>query len=150
MRIETAVKNDLNTLCAIENEAFDENSFALTRRNFSYHINKNKLFICKIDGTAAGYILLLQHKKSTKLRVYSIAVKKEFGSQGIGLALLQKSFTYARDIGKKGIRLEVNKANSRAISLYEKSGFIKNGIIPRYYPDNTDALLMEKTFNPNL
>ncbi|MDR0666444.1 MAG: GNAT family N-acetyltransferase [Campylobacteraceae bacterium] len=146
MRIETADKNDLDALCAIEAEAFDENSFALSQQNFLYHIKKNPIFICKINGTAAGYILLLQHKKSANLRIYSIAVKKEFRSHGAGLALLEKSFAYAKSIGKKGIKLEVNIFNTRAINLYEKSGFIKKGIIPNYYPDDAPAAIMEKIF----
>jgi ribosomal-protein-alanine N-acetyltransferase len=144
MIIEPALKDDLNALCEIETEAFDENSFALNRQNFLYHIKKNPIFICKINGTAAGYILLLQHKKSANLRIYSIAVKKKFGSQGVGLSLLEKSFAYSKNINKKGIKLEVNIANTRAISLYKKGGFIKKGIISSYYPDGADAVLMEK------
>ncbi|MDR0762376.1 MAG: ribosomal protein S18-alanine N-acetyltransferase [Campylobacteraceae bacterium] len=146
MRIKTAAKGDLDALCAIEAEAFNEDSFALTRQNFLYHIAKNRLFICKIGNKTAGYILLLLRKNSKKARVYSIAVKKEFGSQGVGFALLEKSFTYAKSIDKKGIKLEVNITNTRAIGLYEKSGFVKKGIISNYYPNGADAMLMEKIF----
>ena len=42
------------------------------------------------------------------------------------------------------IHLEVRVSNSNAISLYKKFGFKEDGIRPRYYDDNEDALLMTK------
>jgi ribosomal-protein-alanine N-acetyltransferase len=145
MKIEDAAKDDLKALCEIENGLFDKNSFALTRQNFLYHIKKNPLFVCWIEDKAAGYILLLTHKKSAKLRIYSLGVKEEFQGKGIGLKLLEKSFAYAEKTGKKSIKLEVNAANYHAIRLYEKAGFVKSGIASNYYPDGADALLLEKS-----
>jgi ribosomal-protein-alanine acetyltransferase len=144
MIIKTADKTDLQALCKIETEVFDKNSFALSRKNFLYHIKKNPLFICVSENKTAGYILLLTHKKSQKLRVYSIAVKKEFQGRGAGLKLLEKSFAWAKKTDKKAIKLEVNTTNYSAIRLYEKAGFIKVGTLSSYYPDGSDAILMEK------
>ncbi|MDR1614959.1 MAG: ribosomal protein S18-alanine N-acetyltransferase [Campylobacteraceae bacterium] len=146
MRIKAAAKHDIKALCEIENELFDKNSFALSYKNFLYHTKKNPLFICKIKDKTAGYILLLTRKKSMKIRIYSIAVKKEFQHCGIGLKLLEKSFAYVKKTGKKTLMLEVKAVNYSAIKLYEKMGFMKIGIAAKYYPDGTDAILMEKAF----
>ncbi|MDR1976831.1 MAG: GNAT family N-acetyltransferase [Campylobacteraceae bacterium] len=145
MTIKAAKREDLNALCEIEAEAFDENSFALSRRNFLYHIDKNSIFICEIEGSVAGYILLLTRKNS--IRIYSLAVKKEFRSCGVGLKLLEKSIAHAKDRDKKSINLEVNAANLSAIRLYEKVGFVKTGVALKYYPDGADAVLMEKVLS---
>ncbi|MDR2080924.1 MAG: ribosomal protein S18-alanine N-acetyltransferase [Campylobacteraceae bacterium] len=144
MRIKAASGIDLKALCEIENEVFDKNSYALSYKNFLYHIGKNPLFVCEIDNKTAGYILLLKQKQSSKTRIYSIAVKKEFQSRGVGIRLLEKSFTWAEENGKKAIKLEVNAANFSAIKLYKKAGFVKIGVLTNYYPDGANAILMEK------
>ncbi|MDR2790761.1 MAG: ribosomal protein S18-alanine N-acetyltransferase [Campylobacteraceae bacterium] len=144
MTIKPACKADLKALCEIENEAFDKNSYALSCKNFLYHIGKNQLFISKIDDKIAGYILLLTRKKSSKARIYSIAVKKEFQQQGIGKKLLEESFAWTKKSGKKAVSLEVNAANFSAVKLYEKAGFVKIKILANYYPDGANAIRMEK------
>jgi ribosomal-protein-alanine N-acetyltransferase len=144
MTIKAANRTDLKALCEIENEMFDKNSYALSYKNFLYHVGKNPLFICKIDNKAVGYVLLLMHKKSSKSRIYSIAVKKEFQNHGVGMKLLEKSFTWTKKIGKKAVKLEVNATNFSAIKLYEKAGFVKIGILANYYPNGANAILMEK------
>jgi ribosomal protein S18 acetylase RimI-like enzyme len=45
----------------------------------------------------------------------------------------------AKKENKKKIRLEVRVSNKRAISIYEKFGFEKNGIIKGYY-GNEDGI----------
>ncbi len=40
--------------------------------------------------------------------------------------------------------MEVSVKNIPARGLYEKLGFRKVGIRKRYYPDGSDAILMEK------
>jgi ribosomal-protein-alanine N-acetyltransferase len=50
-------------------------------------------------------------------------------------------------VGKRrpngGYTLEVRVSNHSAIALYERMGFTRHGIRPRYYSDNAeDALIM--------
>ena len=42
------------------------------------------------------------------------------------------------------MRLSVRKSNERAISLYERRGYVQVGQWPRYYRGGEDALIMEK------
>lgn len=45
------------------------------------------------------------------------------------------------------IHLEVSHQNKGAISLYKKLGFIQTGMRKTYYPDGSNALIMQKEIN---
>ncbi|MDR0407544.1 MAG: GNAT family N-acetyltransferase [Campylobacteraceae bacterium] len=128
----------------IENKSFDDNSFAMSRQNFIYHIKKNTLFVYEEKSLVCGYILLLLRKNSKKIRVYSLAVDKSFMGLGIASKLLKKSFLYALENSKNLIRLEVKINNTKAINLYKKYDFLHIKTLKSYYPDKSDAFVMQK------
>jgi ribosomal-protein-alanine N-acetyltransferase len=73
----------------------------------------------------------------------SIVVAAEFRRQGIGAALLQDVIASSRQRGATRIELEVRAGNSAAIALYERAGFLRDGLRRRYYRDpQEDAVLM--------
>lgn len=67
-----------------------------------------------------------------------IAVAKNLRGRGIGAKLLAKAIEAAEG---KAIALEVRIGNFKAISLYEKCDFIKEGTRKNYY-HGEDAVLM--------
>ncbi|MDR1460462.1 MAG: ribosomal protein S18-alanine N-acetyltransferase [Campylobacteraceae bacterium] len=142
--IRFANSKDLKDLLEIENESFDDNSFAMSRQNFLYHIKKNPLFVYEKNGKIYGYVLLLLRSNSKKARIYSIAVDKSFRGLGIASKLLEKSFSHALNNDKKLIKLEVRIDNTNAIKIYEKYGFSHTKILKAYYPDKSDAFVMQK------
>ncbi|MDR2342306.1 MAG: ribosomal protein S18-alanine N-acetyltransferase [Campylobacteraceae bacterium] len=143
--IRIANLKDLSDLLEIENESFDENSFAMSRQNFIYHIKKNPLFVCEKDGKVCGYILFFLRKNSKKARIYSIAVGKNSRKKGIASKLLEASFLYALKNSKNFIKLEVQSDNKSAIKIYEKLGFTCVKTLKAYYPDKSDAFVMQKS-----
>jgi ribosomal-protein-alanine N-acetyltransferase len=49
--------------------------------------------------------------------------------------------------GVKRVLLEVSEKNEPAKRVYEKAGFKPTGVRKNYYPDGSDAILMELNFN---
>ncbi|APA82175.1 GNAT family N-acetyltransferase [Francisella tularensis] len=131
MQISKAQLTDLQALIDLENTTFLSDK--ISKKQFAYNINKQKyFFVAKIQGSLAGYILCFEYKKT--IRVYSLAVSKNYQGQGIGKKLLE----YILNNTDKNISLEVNTNNLIAISLYQKLGFEINKQINNYY-ENSDA-----------
>ncbi|MDR0580479.1 MAG: GNAT family N-acetyltransferase [Campylobacteraceae bacterium] len=145
--IRIADLKDLNDLLEIENESFDENSFAMSRRNFIYHIKKNPLYVYEKDDKVCGYILLFLRKNSQKVRIYSIAVSKNLRKKGVASKLLEASFLYALKNSKNFIKLEVRSDNKNAIKIYERLNFVSIKTLKAYYPDKSDAFVMQKSLS---
>ena len=62
---------------------------------------------------------------------------------GYSNVLMEHLIAYCRDNNVSTIFLEVNRNNSKAISLYHKFGFVEYSVRKNYYGDN-DAILMKK------
>ena len=66
--------------------------------------------------------------------ISNVAVWEELRGQGIATALLQEILQIGTQ--QRGIRaytLEVRQSNVAAIALYEKAGFVSEGIRPNFY-----------------
>jgi ribosomal protein S18 acetylase RimI-like enzyme len=60
--------------------------------------------------------------------ILGMGVLKEYRRRGIGTKLLDNAIDAAKDFGMEKIELEVYTSNIPAIKLYEKRGFILEGI----------------------
>lgn len=65
--------------------------------------------------------------------VLNVSVKKEYRKQGIALQMLKQLFQEAEKLGVKHLTLEVREGNIPARTLYEKLGFVCDGIRPNFY-----------------
>ena len=75
--------------------------------------------------------------------IVSVGVADGYRRRGIGELLLIAAVEHATARGTETITLEVRQSNAAARALYEKYGFIEQGIRKRYYSDNReDALIM--------
>jgi len=82
--------------------------------------------------------------------ITNIAVLKEYRRQGIGMRIVEKLQSIAKNKEMIGLTLEVRRGNQEAISLYRKFGFILSGIRKEYYSDTKeDAIIMWKYFDDN-
>jgi len=78
----------------------------------------------------------------------TIAVADRYRQNGIAVKLMKVGLSTAAQKGALSALLEVRRSNQPAITMYEKLGFIVDGVRPRYYKDNNeDAILMSL---PNL
>lgn len=142
MQISQASLTHLKALCELENAIFDAQSFPLSKRNFIYHLKKGNISVAQEQTQLVGYILIFSYKKS--LRIYSLAVDKDFRGQKVGMKLMQYAKELAVKMQKERLTLEVKTSNKNAIRLYEKFGFKILKILKEYYP-NEDGYKMGRS-----
>ena len=92
----------------------------------------------KMVGVACGAI-----QPNSKLRILIIALSKEFRRKGIGEKLLNMMIERSLKYGVKKVTLEVRK-DSSAILFYRKLKFSSVDVLPCYYQDGCDGIVMEK------
>jgi ribosomal-protein-alanine N-acetyltransferase len=75
--------------------------------------------------------------------IVTIAVRDGYRRRGVGELLLIAAIELALMNERGAVTLECRISNDAAIALYEKYGFQRLGIRPRYYSDNSeDAVIM--------
>jgi len=91
-----------------------------------------------IVGVSCGAI-----QPNSKLRILIIAMNKEFRRMGFGKKLLNMMIDESLKHNVKKVTLEVRK-DSPAISFYRKLNFSSVDVLPCYYQDGCDGIVMEK------
>jgi RimJ/RimL family protein N-acetyltransferase len=83
---------------------------------------------------------------SEHIGTLSICVANDWREVGVGSALVRAAIDWARDHGLVKLALGVFPDNERAIAVYERAGFVREGVRRRQYrgPNGTfrDELLM--------
>jgi ribosomal-protein-alanine N-acetyltransferase len=75
--------------------------------------------------------------------IVTVAVRESHRRRGIGELLLMSAIDIAIAHQQEVVTLECRVSNTSAQALYEKYGFRKVGVRPRYYTDNNeDAVIM--------
>ncbi|ADG13913.1 ribosomal protein S18-alanine N-acetyltransferase [Methanocaldococcus infernus] len=103
----------------------------------------NLFYVAELNGRVVGYILGTLDWGNG--HIVSLAVKKEFRRRGIGEKLLKTLEHYYFNVLKCNyIILEVRVSNIVARKFYYKMGYKDRKLIPNYYEDGEDAILMIK------
>lgn len=93
------------------------------------------------DGRIVGYLGLWF--MVDEAHIVAIATHPEYRRRGIGERLLARALELAREREARTVTLEVRVSNLPAQRLYEKYGFRRVGMRPRYYTDTgEDAIIM--------
>ena len=100
-------------------------------------------FILEKEGEIVGYVCGSSLFEDAELM--RIAVLPSHRGEGLGRLLLEQFIHGATERGAERMFLEVRASNEAALALYLKSGFEKNRLRKRYYPDGEDGLEMCKT-----
>lgn len=93
------------------------------------------------DKKAIGYIGYWW--SFTEVQITFLAVHPNCRRQGIAERLVRYAADKCRKIDVQTMQLEVRRGNGAAIALYEKLGFVKVGVRPKYYGGVEDAILMD-------
>ncbi|QOY52991.1 ribosomal protein S18-alanine N-acetyltransferase [Candidatus Sulfurimonas baltica] len=141
MIIRKARLCDVSKLYALEGELFSEENFPLSRSSFAYHVRNNMLYLAEVNGSIAGYVLVLI--KRTNAKLYSIGVSEAYRGKKIAEKLLELVSKELISLGFKKTTLEVRTDNKIAIALYERVGFNIKKRLEAFYLDGCDAYLME-------
>jgi len=101
---------------------------------FTDLINKDIIYIFEDQGISAGMFKLipLAHRNSHIAYLGGLAIHPSVTGQGLGFIMLKEILAYARGLGLLRIELSVAAINEKAIRLYEKAGFEKEGVLRKY------------------
>lgn len=93
------------------------------------------------NGDVTGF--LVARRVANDLEILNFAVRPTHRRQGIGAALLQSAFEWAKSLELQRAFLEVRLSNLAALRFYESHNFEVTGRRPRYYTAPIeDALLL--------
>jgi ribosomal-protein-alanine N-acetyltransferase len=132
--------SDLNSIDSIEQRAYRT---PWSRSMFASELAKaSSICLGAFDGDRLiGYCVNSRYVDAW--HVMNVAVDPDFQRRGIASRLLDHLFEVTRDDQRRGYTLEVRISNEEAIALYERLGFVRQGLRRGYYTDNReDALIM--------
>lgn len=143
MILREMLVDDLDQVMEIEEELF---SVPWTKEGFlTFLMKENGMFlVVEEKGRILGYCGLLTVLDEGD--VTNVAVRRDRQREGIGNFLMESMIRLAEERGITMIHLEVRAGNETAIRLYERQGFVRDGLRKGYYTDPTeDAVLMTRT-----
>ncbi len=133
-------ESDIERVSQIEAESF---SLPWSANAFRQLLDDtNSIYIvCEEDGVVAGCCGVTD--VSGEGNINNVVVAKEFRNKGIGLDLVLETLKRGRERGVEEFTLEVRVSNAPAIKIYQKAGFVSEGIRPRFYEKPVeDAMIM--------
>ncbi len=138
--IRSLVLDDLAEIETIERRAYHT---PWSRSMFASELAKGtSICLGAFEGDRLiGYVINSRYVDAW--HVMNVAVDPAYQRRGIATGLLQHLFELTTDEHRRGYTLEVRVSNAGAIQLYERLGFIAQGVRRGYYTDNReDALIM--------
>ncbi len=131
---------DIETISRIESESFTTPWSAkdfrdLLARDYCMYL------VALADGEIAGCCGLTNICQEGNID--NVVVAERFRNRGIAFAMLKELIAMGEEAGIRAFTLEVRVGNAAAIHLYEKLGFVSEGIRPGFYEKPTeDASIM--------
>jgi len=108
---------------------------------------ESMVLVAEADGEVVGNVLVsVDRGRATEhIGVLSICIAAGWRDVGIGTELVSGAQTWARERGLRKVSLGVFPDNERAIAVYERRGFVREGVRRQQYRSNDefrDELLM--------
>lgn len=144
IKISSANQSYIGDIAYIEKECFSD---PWSERSIEESMHAGtKFYIAEYGGKTVGYMGISEI--AGEGYVTNVAVLKQYRNRGIGSKLLQYVVKQAKDNSCEFVSLEVRESNSAAISLYEKTGFVREGLRKNFYDNpKENAIIMTKRFN---
>lgn len=104
------------------------------RSIFNDLVEKSIKYIYSDEGNDIGMFKLvpLTYRTSHICYLGGVAIHPDFAGKGFGLKMMNEIVKYAQEQGFKRIELSTATFNEKAIKLYEKAGFQKEGVLRNY------------------
>lgn len=140
LTIRPLQESDVEPLSIIEAESFSmpwsAKDFAdLLKRDYCVYL------VAEVEGEVVGCLGMTDicHEGN----IDNVVVAERFRGRGIATQLMEALFTEGEKRGVEAYTLEVRVSNAAAIHLYEKMGFVSEGVRPGFYERPVeDALIM--------
>ena len=132
-------EKDLQAVMELDREAFfDPWSLASWQRELQ---NPIAVWIVEVvEGEIIGYAVIWN--VAGEAQVKRVAVRKALRNQGLGLMLTQELLQKAWEAGAETVTLEVRETNVAARKVYERCGFVSQGVRPHYYEDTHEGAVI--------
>jgi ribosomal-protein-alanine N-acetyltransferase len=140
IEIEPMVAADLDDVDAIERHSF---KLPWPRRVFAEELTRSwaRIDVARAAGRVIGFIDYWL--VTDEIHVLAVATHPDHRRRGVAGRLVERVVSVARAQRASLISLEVRRGNVPAIALYERFGFHRVGVRPRYYQeDGEDAVVM--------
>ena len=125
--------NDLEFLNRVRNEysneyLHDSRTFTLEETKNWYYKSNPDFWMILLDGVVVGYFRLSNYSKENKNIYIGADVAPEYTGKGIAKEAYKLFIPHLFTMyGLNKVSLEVLQTNERAIGLYNKLGFVKEG-----------------------
>lgn len=133
---------DVEPLSVIEARSF---SMPWTAADFARLIeDRNSCYlVAEEDGRVVGCCGVTN--VSGDGEIDNVVVDEAYRNRGIATALLRETLRTGYAMGVEAFTLEVRVSNAPAIHIYEKAGFVSEGIRPHFYEKPVeDAMILWK------
>lgn len=145
-------EQDFNVLWAIDQQCFAP-GIAYSQRELAIYIRRRGSFTVVAEdrngphsvtssSKIAGFIIAEANRRTG--HVISIDVLPGNRRSGLGSQLLREAEDRLQMAGCRTVVLETAVDNGGAISFYKRHGYSILKVVPRYYSNGIDALLLEK------
>jgi len=103
-----------------------------------YILDREALAFVAEEREVIAFLLAL--REGEEIHIHDIAVAPAHRRKGVGSALLAHLLSVAGDARR--LRLEVRASNFAARAFYQKHGFKEVALLPNYYANGEDGILM--------
>lgn len=140
LQIRRMKEEDVECVSVIEQACFtmpwSANAYRQTLKD-----HKSLYLVALIGETIVGMCGLINILGEANIQ--NVAVQEAYREKGIAFSMLNELIRMGEAIGVQAFTLEVRTGNAAAIHVYEKLGFVSEGIRPRFYEKPVeDALIM--------
>ncbi len=150
--IRKAEVSDLNYLDNLENDSFTA-GWRSSKKSLHHSLVSPSQLVLIIESekadnnnsVAMGAAVVFLYKRS--LRLYSIAIGKQFRTMGLGEALMRYITSFASNHGYERISLEADINNTKLVEWYRKLGFEPSKTLTDYYGPSEPAIRMIKSLS---
>ncbi len=140
VRIRELEKRDVEAVSVIEAQSF---SMPWSAADFEHLVSDEKslYLVAEIDDQVVGCCGVTN--VSGEGNINNVVVQEAYRGQGLAYAMMQELLKRGREMGCTEFTLEVRVSNAPAIHVYQKLGFVSEGIRPRFYEKPVeDAMIM--------
>lgn len=120
---------DAKQITELWKAALDEKSTPLPHENELIALAKKGELLCAVDSHGDVCAVVMLSVSGKQAMIEHLAVSPDHRRKGLAAAILSKSLLHAKEMNIGTVRLWVDAENAPAISLYNRFGFERDGMI---------------------